>query len=136
MSRRGLRVVQGGTTAAPHVLDPELFQAQCLEDYAASQVARSFSPITIESGSGVLERFLNLCERPVWEVTREDVDRVVGHLAKLGLSASTRRGYVQAFKGFHRFLRMRKAAEIEVAFGVRLEDPVDEFNASQAAAYS
>ena len=63
--------------------------------------------------------------------TREDVDRVVAGLAAQGLAASTRRGYVQAFKGFHAFLVARKAAEIEAVFGVRLADPVDEFNAAR-----
>jgi integrase/recombinase XerD len=35
------------------------------------------------------------------------------------------------FKGFHRFLEVRKAAEIEAAFGVRLACPLDEFNAAR-----
>ena len=35
------------------------------------------------------------------------------------------------FKGFHRFLQVRKAAEIEAAFGVRLDCPLDEFNAAR-----
>jgi site-specific recombinase XerD len=35
------------------------------------------------------------------------------------------------FKGFHRFLEVRKAVEIEAAFGVRLVCPVDEFNAAR-----
>ncbi|QWA25945.1 hypothetical protein KJK32_44980 [Streptomyces sp. JCM17656] len=48
-----------------------------------------------------------------------------------GWAPSTRRGYVQIFKGFHRFLQARKAVEIEAAFGVRLVCPVDEFNASR-----
>jgi integrase/recombinase XerD len=65
------------------------------------------------------------------EVTCEDVDRVVAGLAVQGLAASTRRGYVQGFKSFHAFLVARKAAEIEAAFGVRLVDPVDEFNAAR-----
>ena len=69
--------------------------------------------------------------QPAWEVTREDIDRVVGAWAADGIAASTRRGYVQSFKGFHRFLLARKAAEIEAAFGVRLVCPVDEFNASR-----
>jgi integrase len=43
----------------------------------------------------------------------------------------TRPEYVQIFKGFHRFLQARKAAEIEAAFGVKLVCPVDEFNASR-----
>ena len=51
-------------------------------------------------------------------------------LAADGLKASTRRGYVQAFKGFHQFLLVRKAVEIDVAW-VRLCCPVDEFNASR-----
>jgi site-specific recombinase XerD len=33
--------------------------------------------------------------------------------------------------GFHRFLEVRKAAEIEAAFGVRLACPLDEFNAAR-----
>jgi integrase/recombinase XerD len=79
----------------------------------------------------VLERVLALLGRPAWEVTVDDVDRVVGGLAAEGLRASTRRGYVQAFKGFHQFLQARKAVEIDAAFGVRLTCPVDEFNASR-----
>jgi integrase len=54
---------------------------------------------------------------------------LVGGLAAGRLASSTRRGYVQAFKGFHRFLLAHKAAEIEAVFGVRLVCPVDEFNA-------
>ena len=56
---------------------------------------------------------------------------MVGDLAVAGRAPSTRREYVQIFKGFHRFLQARKAAEIEAAFGVRLVCPVDEFNASR-----
>jgi len=74
---------------------------------------------------------LILLGRPAWEVTAEDMDRVVGTLVSEGLASSTRRGYVQAFKGFHRFLQARKSAEIEVLFGVRLVCPVDEFNAAR-----
>jgi hypothetical protein len=48
-----------------------------------------------------------------------------------GRAAATRREYVQIFKGFHRFLQARKAAEIQAVFGVRLVCPVDEFNASR-----
>ena len=85
----------------------------------------------MDNGAAVLERFLAACGRPAWDVTREDVDRVVAGLSAQGLAASTRRGYVQAFKGFHAFLVARKASEIEAAFGVRLVNPVDEFNAAR-----
>ena len=47
------------------------------------------------------------------------------------MPASTRRGYVPAFKGFLAFLAARRAAEIEACFGVRLTDPVDEFSAAR-----
>ena len=64
-------------------------------------------------------------------MTPEDINRVVGDLAVAGLGVSTRREYVQIFKGLVRFLQVRKAAEIEAGFGVRLVCPVDEFNASR-----
>lgn len=136
MAHDRLRVISGGSPAGPArrrgaVEDAAAFQARCLQAYEASQVARGFSATTMENGAGVLQRFLALCGRPAWEVSRDDVDRVVGELASQGLAATTRRGYVQAFKGFHAFLVARKAAEIEAAFGVRLADPVDEFNASR-----
>ncbi len=132
MGKGGLRLVPGAAVApvaAPP--DPERFQAQCLDAYVASQVARGFSSVTVENGIGTLERFLALCGRPAWEVTREDVDRVVGDLAARGMAATTRRGYVQAFKGFHAFLVARKAVEIAALFGVALTDPLDEFNAAR-----
>ena len=133
MERVGLRVVAGGAAAkaieAPP--DPAAFQEECLRAFEASQVARGFSELTIVNGAGTLQRFLDACGRPAWEVTREDVDRVVSEFAAQGLAASTRRGYVQAFKNFHAFLAARKAAAIEAAFGVRLENPVDEFNAAR-----
>ncbi|MEU8910523.1 tyrosine-type recombinase/integrase [Streptomyces mirabilis] len=87
--------------------------------------------MTIDNDIGLLERTLTALGRPAWEVTPEDIDRVVGDLAVKGRATSTRREYVQIFKGFHRFLQARKAAEIEAAFGVRLVCPVDEFNASR-----
>lgn len=131
MDGPALRVVQGRRVAVEGPSDPVRFQADCVEAYLASWVARGFSPVTIENDSGVLERVLTRLGRPAWEVTVDDVDRVVGELAAGGLATSTRRGYVQAFKGFHRFLTARKAVEIEALFGVRLACPVDEFNASR-----
>lgn len=130
----GLRLLRGGAAIAP-ILDPQLdpvaFQDACLRSFEASQVARGFAQTTMDNGAGVLERFLVSCGRPAWEVTREDVDRVVAGLVGQGLSAATRRGYVQTFKGFHAFLAARKAGEIEAAFGIRMIDPVDEFNAAR-----
>lgn len=87
--------------------------------------------MTIDNDIGLLDRTLTALGRPAWEVTPEDIDRVVGGLAVAGRKASTRREYVQIFKAFHRFLQIRKAGEIEAAFGVRLICPVDEFNAAR-----
>ena len=56
---------------------------------------------------------------------------MVGDLARAGRATSTRRNYLQVFKGFHRFLEVRKAVEIEAAFGVRLVCPVDEYNSAR-----
>ncbi len=134
MAREGLRLVTGGaasTAPAAPAADPVAFQDGCLLAFEASQVARGFSQASMDNGSGVLERFLTACGRPAWDVTREDVDRVVAGLSAQGLAASTRRGYVQAFKAFHAFLVARKAGEIEAVFGVRLVNPVDEFNAAR-----
>jgi integrase/recombinase XerD len=127
-----LRVVTGGAGREdPVTRDPWEFQALCVDAFVASWRARGFSPATISGGSGELERVLRALGRPAWEVTPEDIDRVVGDLAVAGRATSTRRGYVQVFKGFHRFLQVRKATEIEAVFGVRLVCPVDEFNASR-----
>jgi integrase/recombinase XerD len=134
VAREGLRLVMGGaagTVPAAPAADPVAFQDGCLLAFEASQVARGFSQASMDNGSGVLERFLTACGRPAWDVTREDVDRVVAGLSAQGLAASTRRGYVQAFKAFHAFLVARKAGEIEAVFGVRLVNPVDEFNAAR-----
>ena len=128
----GLRLVLGGGGRVEYVVsDPVVFQRECVDAFVASWRARGFSPVTIENDIGLLERTLAALGRPAWEVTAEDIDRVVGELAVAGRSASTRREYVQTFKGFHRFLQTRKAAEIEAGFGVRLECPIDEFNASR-----
>ena len=133
MDRPSLRVIPGAVVAVGVgvAADPVAFQVGCVDQYWASCVARGFSPITIENNSGVLDRVLALLGRPAWEATVEDVDRVVGGLAADGLAASTRRGYVQAFQGFHRFLQARKTVEIDALFGVRLVCPVDEFNAAR-----
>lgn len=127
-----LRVIEGGAVLLERVTaDPWEFQAECVEAFVASWRARGFSPVTVENDIGLLERTLNALGRPAWDVTPEDIDRVVGDLALAGRAASTRREYVQIFKGFHRFLQVRKAVEIEAGFGVRLVCPVDEFNAAR-----
>jgi len=128
----GLRLIPGGAAPVePVASDPLVFQQECAEAFIASWRARGFSEVTIDNDIGLLERTLSALGRPAWEVTAEDIDRVVGDLAVAGRAASTRREYVQIFKGFHRFLQVRKAAEIEASFGVRLVCPVDEFNASR-----
>jgi len=131
VDRRGLRVVPGSDPVPASVLDADAFQAACVDGFVASWTARGFSAVTIENNEGVLDRFLTLLEIPAWEAGPEDVDRVVAELVARGMAASTRRGYVQAFKDFHRFLVARKAPEIGATFGVVLDDPVDEFNAAR-----
>jgi integrase/recombinase XerD len=131
MGRAEMHVVRGAGGAAASALDAVSFQNACVDAFVGSRSARGFSPITIENGTGVLERFLAVLSVPAWEAGPDDIDRVVAELLAKGMAASTRRGYVQAFKDFHRYLMARKAAEIEATFGVRLVDPVDEFNAAR-----
>jgi site-specific recombinase XerD len=126
-----LRVIVGEVAPVVETGDPRLFQADCVEAFVASWTVRGFASSTITNDVGVLERMLRALDRPVWEVTADDVDRVVGELASSGRSVATRRNYVQVFRGFYRFLQVRKAAEIEAAFGVRLACPLDEFNAAR-----
>ncbi len=126
-----LRVIAGEVAPVVETRDPQRFQAECVEAFVASWTARGFAESTIANDVGVLERMLAALGRPAWEVTAADVDRVVGELASSGRAVSTRRNYLQVFKGFHRFLEVRKAAEIEAAFGVRLACPLDEFNAAR-----
>lgn len=126
-----LRVISGEVASVVGTRDPQRFQVECVEAFVASWTARGFAESTIANDVGVLERMLAALGRPAWEVTADDVDRVVGELASSGRAVSTRRNYLQVFKGFHRFLEVRKAAEIEAAFGVRLACPLDEFNAAR-----
>ena len=131
MADARLRLVEGLLVPAELPVDPLVFQSECMDAFVASWTARGFAVSTIGNDIGVLERMLTALGRPAWEVTAEDVDRVVGDLARAGRATSTRRNYLQVFKGFHRFLEVRKAVEIEAAFGVRLVCPVDEYNSSR-----
>jgi len=126
-----LRLIAGDRELAGLPSDPLVFQAECVEAFVASWTARGFAASTIGTDAGVLERMLAALGRPAWEVTAAGVDRVVGELASSGRAVSTRRNYLQVFRGFHRFLEVRKAGEIEAAFGVRLSCPVDEFNSAR-----
>lgn len=131
-----LRVVHGAAAVVGHPadgapLDPLAFQARCLGGFTASQVARGFSPTTIEIDTGVLDRFLALAGKPAWELTVADVDRVVAALVEQGVGAVTRRDYVTTFGQFFAYLEVRHAAEIERRFGVRLASPLDRFHAGR-----
>ena len=108
-----LRVITGQLVPAEVPPDPLAFQAECVRAFVASWTVRGFAATTIGNDAALLERMLAALGRPAWEVTAGDVDRVVGELAAAGRAVSTPRNYLQVFKGFHRFLEARKAAEIE-----------------------
>ena len=111
--------------------EPLAFQARCVGGWVSSMVARNFSPLTIEKDNAALDRFLDLAGQPAWELTPADVDRVVQALVARGAGAVTRRDYVRTFRQFFRYLLTRHAVEIEQRFGVRLQDPIDEFHAGR-----
>lgn len=104
------------------------FADLCLERWTDSLVARSYSQRTIDGALPALDRFLGRCGGPVWEVSRDDIDRVMAELADAGLARSTRMGYLQVFKNFHAFVLSRFGGEIERRFGVAMAEPVDAFN--------
>lgn len=136
-ARPDLRVIPGFPgTACPEddLRDPFAYQARCVGGWVASQVARGFSPITIETDNGNLDRFLALTAKPAWELTPLDVDRIVAALVERGCGAVTRRDYVTTFRQFIAYLQARHATEIEQRFGVRLADPVDRFHTGRHVA--
>ena len=101
-----LRVIPGGAVPVePASSDPFVFQRECVEAFVASWRARGFSQVTIDNDAGLLERTSAALGRLAWEVTAEDIVRIGGELAVAGRSTTTRREYVQIFKGFHRFLQ-------------------------------
>ncbi|MEB0267942.1 site-specific integrase, partial [Cryobacterium sp. 10I5] len=110
-------------------MEPMEFQRQCVDGFVASQVARGFSALTIDNGTGVLERFLALAEKPAWELTAFDVDAVVAALIERGVGPVTRRDYVSTFRHYFQFLQARHFADVEARFGIRLADPIDVFHA-------
>ena len=58
-------MVRGGAErGAGGRVDPERFQADCVEAYVASWVARGFSQVTIDSGTSRLERVLDTLASP------------------------------------------------------------------------
>ncbi len=130
---RRLRIVDGAAAVArvDDGTDPEAYQALCLAGFEASQVARGFSPLTIDGDSGTLDRFLALAGKPAWELTAGDADQVVADLIGRGVGAVTRRDYVGTFRQFFSYLEARHAVEIETRFGVRLADPLDRFHAGR-----
>lgn len=85
-----------GTAALPlpvEFVEPLTYQSGCVDGFVASQVARGFSAVTIDNGTGVLERFLVLAAKPAWELTSADVDSVVAALVERGVGPVTRRDY-------------------------------------------
>ena len=111
---RFLRSVPTTVVAAPvEAVDPEECQGRWLEEYVESMRSRGFSAATVAAMLEVLPRMLELLPCVVWEVTAESIDGLLGELAGRGVGPSTRRRYVDAVLGFHRFVRVRKSAQVE-----------------------
>lgn len=123
-----LRLVAGEAATIGDVVGPAEFEADCIERWQDSLVARAFSQRTIDGAVPVLERFLARCGQPVWAVRRDDIDRVMTDLVDTGIAASTRSGYLAVFKGFYAFVEARHAVEVERRFAVVMANPVDAFN--------
>ncbi len=126
---RQFRLVSGDAVVAQQgSADPDRCQALWAEEFVTTMTARGFSPTTIEGAIVRLDRVLGVCGSYVWELDAAGLDYVLTELAAQGVGADTRRKYLGELVRFHRFLTARKSVEIERSFGVRIEDPVDEFN--------
>jgi site-specific recombinase XerD len=123
-----LYIVPGGAAPTSAEESPEQLEATCIERWEASLVARAFSQRTIDGALPALQRFLARCGKRVWDISRDDVDRVMGELAASGIATSTRAGYLQNFKSFYSFVESRYGPEVERLFGARMTNPVDAFN--------
>lgn len=108
--------------------DPELLQERWLDEFFMSQRARGYAATTIEGSSRSLDRLLLRSERFIWEFTSDDVNELLEEMTSAGLATSTKRSQLNDLLSFHRFVRTRKAAEVDAWFGLRLVDPIDEFN--------
>lgn len=97
MAEARLRLVEGYLSPERVPADPLAFQSGCVEAFVASWTARGFAASTVDNDTGVLERMLAALGRPAWEVTAEDVDRVVGGMAAAGRAVSTRQNYLQVY---------------------------------------
>jgi hypothetical protein len=65
-----------------------------VDAFVAGWVARRFSQLTIDNGTGVCERFLSISGNPALELEPEDIDAIMAALIDRGVGPVTRRGYV------------------------------------------
>lgn len=126
----GLHVVPAPVDGVADAIevDPELLQDRWLEEFLVSQRSRGFSETTVVGAAASLDRVLSSHERFIWEFTAEDIDALLVGWTSAGMAASTRRSRLNDVLSFHRFLRVRKSAEVQARFGLRITDPIDEFN--------
>jgi integrase/recombinase XerD len=133
--RRLRAVAVSAAEASPlEGLDGEAVQDRWLEDYLESMRSRGFSATTVQAVVDTLPRTLEGLPCFVWEVVPETVDGLLIELSQRGVGATTRRKYVDGLMRFHRFVRLRKGHMVEQLFGVRMEEPTDEFNVSHHVA--
>lgn len=114
--------------------DPEEVQGRWFEEYVESMRSRAFSAATVDGTLEIVPKILDVLPCFVWEVTVEVVDGLLIELSQRGVGPTTRRRYVDSLMRFHRFVRVRKAPDVARLFGVRVEEPIDEFNASHHVA--
>ena len=124
-------MVQGVLPVLPASEDPVVLQAAWTEEYLSSKRVRGHAATTLAGAERTLDSALVLLDGFVWEMSPEAMDTVLSGLVRRGLSVSTRRKYAAELAGFHRFVRLRKGPVVESVFGVRMVDPIDEFNAAQ-----
>ena len=130
MAETRLRVITGHLVPAELPTDPSRFQADCVEAFVASWAARGFAANDRQRR----RRFRTDAGRPgppgVGGHRRghRPGGRRTRHCGQGGLDPPQ---LSACLPGLPPFLEVRKAAEIEAAFGIRLACPVDEFNSAR-----
>ncbi|CAM5352888.1 tyrosine-type recombinase/integrase [Streptomyces canarius] len=105
-----------------------MFQADCVQAFAATWVTRGFAPTTIGAYTSLLPRVLAHFDRPVWQIEPAHVDAMLHTLLLADRTAGTRRRYLDMLRAFHTFVRLRYATEIRALYGQAVGDPLDRFN--------
>lgn len=142
-SKSNLTVVQKIKTPLKKVAigEKQRDHAALIEEYLRSRKLRNHSTQTILGANRILENFFMSVGRFCWEVGPQDVIEYSDALCDIGLTVSTRRGYLGEIQRFYQFLedhpvipsdRLQNQlgyspTHISEKYGIRICQPIDKW---------